>query len=128
MVTYFTWFFSLEDMILGIHERVYKGNRDKNRYRIGDYVFEVNHGRLFAVHNLKTKHTIQVFQDELQIKKDEKVSSLAEDVESLLESAIQNITPLEVYVLLVKAQAANLNWINLRFNHIISHVLKGTTP
>lgn len=128
MVTYFTWFYSLEDMILDIHDRVYKGNRDKNRYRIGDHIFEVNHGRLFAVHNLKTKYTIRVFQDELQIKKDEKVSSLAEDVESLLESAIQNITPHEVYVFLVKAQVVDLNWINLRFNHIISHVLKGTAP
>ena len=128
MVTYFTWFLSLEDMIMTIHERVYKGNRDKNRYRIGDYIFEVNHGRLFAVHNLETKYTIQVFQDELQIKKDEKVSSLAEDVESLLESSIQKITPFVVYDLLVKAQAVDLNWINLRFNHIISHVLEGTTP
>lgn len=121
----FVWFRAIEVLVLEIHNRVYQGNRNQNRYRLGpNYIVEVNNNRMVAIHDFETRKSVRVFHDEINLSTVDNVSSLAETITNQIPTAIQAISKPDVYEIYRRAGRLNITWVDTRFKNIIKNLVK----
>lgn len=121
----FVWFRAIEVLVLEIHNRVYQGNRNQNRYRLGpNYIVEVNNNRMVAIHDFETRKSVRVFHDEINLSTVDNVSSLAETITNQIPAAIQAISKPDVYEIYRRAGRLNITWVDTRFKNIIKNLVK----
>ncbi|WGH24464.1 hypothetical protein EAb13_CDS0046 [Acinetobacter phage EAb13] len=125
----YVWYRSLNNVVMEIHNAVYKGNRQSCKYKIGrqliatvendkvSKIADFSKGRVIVPDHEKKTVSYMVMAKE---------TTLAEDVRNRIEAAIKATVPSHIFT--AYAATGIDNWIPVRIENIYKYGLRTANP